>query len=175
MLADAHISSLGYLCFSKFSSEILSSTGTAISVRPACLPLHRQICLNLINRDNQRQFPPKCTFWAIKSTFRSKGSLTWGTQTRKIKLKKIVGKLSGMLQKLYMKGNGHLKICSLPEAIENCRQFLLLRTDILQKTVVWFHCLKSHKFLQPWKTIASRLRQLPCGDDASLSHFILSY
>ena len=31
--------------------------------------------------------------------------------------------------------NGHLDIFSLPQAIEKSRQFLLLRTDILQKTV----------------------------------------
>ena len=36
--------------------------------------------------------------------------------------------------------NGHLGIFSLPQAIENSRQFLLLRTDILQKTVVLFPC-----------------------------------
>ena len=30
----------------------------------------------------------------------------------------------------------HLEIFSLPQAIENSRQFLLLRTDILQKIVV---------------------------------------
>ena len=66
--------------FSNFSSEILVPTGSAISVRLACLPLHRQICLNLINRGTQRPFPPKCTFWAIQSTFSSKNSLTWGTQ-----------------------------------------------------------------------------------------------
>ena len=35
-----------------------------------------------------------------------------------------------------MKRNGYLEIFSLPQVIENCRQFLLLRTDILQKTVV---------------------------------------
>ena len=38
--------------------------------------------------------------------------------------------------KIVHEGNGHLKICSLSEAIDTCRQFLLLRTDILQKTVV---------------------------------------
>ena len=90
--------------FSNFSSEILVPTGLAISVRFACLPLHRQICLNLINRDNQRRFSPKCTFWAIQSTFRSKNSLSWGTQIRKMKLKKIVGNLLDMLQKLCMNG-----------------------------------------------------------------------
>ena len=32
--------------------------------------------------------------------------------------------------------NGHLEIFSRPQVIENSRQYLLLRTDILQKTVV---------------------------------------
>ena len=32
----------------------------------------------------------------------------------------------------------HLKTFSLPQAIENSRQFLFLRTDILQKTVVGY-------------------------------------
>ena len=32
--------------------------------------------------------------------------------------------------------NGHLETCSRPQAIENSRQHLLLRTDILQKAVV---------------------------------------
>ena len=46
--------------------------------------------------------------------------------------------------------NGHLEIFSFPQAIENSRQFLLLRTDISQKTVVgcpwlnlsteWYNC-----------------------------------
>ena len=32
--------------------------------------------------------------------------------------------------------DGHLEIFSLPQAIENSSQFLLLQTDILQKTVI---------------------------------------
>ena len=28
--------------------------------------------------------------------------------------------------------NGHLEICSRPQAIDNSRQYLLLRTDVLQ-------------------------------------------
>ena len=32
--------------------------------------------------------------------------------------------------------NGHLEFFSCSQEIENCRQYLLLRTDILQKTVV---------------------------------------
>ena len=74
--------------FFNFSSEILVPTGLAISVRFACLPLHRQICLNLINRDNQRRFPPKCTFWAIQRTFRSKNSLSWELKYEKLNLRK---------------------------------------------------------------------------------------
>ena len=42
--------------------------------------------------------------------------------------------------------NDHLEIFSLPQVIENCRQFLLLRTDILQKTVVGCPCLSSMIF-----------------------------
>ena len=40
-----------------------------------------------------------------------------------------------------MNGTVHLEIFSLPQAIENSREYLLLRTDIIQKTVVgcpWF-------------------------------------
>ena len=51
---------------------------------------------------------------------------------RKIKLQEILGKLS----KIIHEWNGHLEITSLQQAIENSRQFLLLRTAILQKTVV---------------------------------------
>ena len=37
--------------------------------------------------------------------------------------------------------NGHLEIFSRPQVIENSRQYLLLQTDILQKTVVGYPCL----------------------------------
>ena len=40
------------------------------------------------------------------------------------------------LRKLYMKKNGNLEIFSRRQVIENSRQYLFLRTDILQKTVV---------------------------------------
>ena len=39
-----------------------------------------------------------------------------------------------------MNGTGHLEILSHPQGIENSRQFLLLRTDILQKAVVGCPC-----------------------------------
>ena len=40
--------------------------------------------------------------------------------------------------KIVHKWNGHLEIFNLPQAIENVRQFVLLRTDILQKTVAGY-------------------------------------
>ena len=46
-----------------------------------------------------------------------------------------------MLRKFNMNGTVHLEIFSLPQAIENSREYFLLRTDIIQKTVVgcpWF-------------------------------------
>ena len=58
----------------------------------------------------------------------------------KIKLQKIVRNLIDKLRKLYM--NGHLERFSLPQAIENSRQLLLLRTDISQKTVTGCPWLK---------------------------------
>ena len=57
----------------------------------------------------------------------------------KIKLQKIVGNLLDKLRKLYMDGTviyKHVEISSRPQVIENSRQYLLLRTDVLQKTVV---------------------------------------
>ena len=53
----------------------------------------------------------------------------------KINLQKIVGNLSDK-QIIVHEWNGHLEIFSRPQVIENSRQYLLLRTDILQKTVV---------------------------------------
>ena len=61
---------------------------------------------------------------------------------RKIKLQKIViRELVDKPRKMYMDGTGHLEILSLPQGIENSRQFLLLRTDISQKTVVECPCI----------------------------------
>ena len=65
---------------------------------------------------------------------------------RKIKLLKIVGNLLRKLRKLYMNnGTVYLEIFSLAQAIENSRQFLFLRTDILQKTVVGCPCFLNDK------------------------------
>ena len=41
-----------------------------------------------------------------------------------------------LASKFVREWNGHLEIFGLPQVIENSRQYLLLRTDILQKTVV---------------------------------------
>ena len=61
---------------------------------------------------------------------------------RQIKLQKIViRELVDKPRKMYMDGTGHLEILSLPQGIENSRQFLLLRTDISQKTVVECPCI----------------------------------
>ena len=56
----------------------------------------------------------------------------------KNKLQKIVGNLFATLRKLDMNGTGRLEIFSRPQVIENFRQYMLLRTDILQKTTVGF-------------------------------------
>ena len=61
------------------------------------------------------------------------------------------------------------------EAIDNCRQFLPLRTDILQKTVVPLLEVPQVFTALEDELRASRLRQLPCGDDASSSHFIFFF
>ena len=45
-------------------------------------------------------------------------------------------KLKTHVSKIEHEWNGHLEIFSLPQAIENSREFWLLRTDIIQKTVV---------------------------------------
>ena len=55
----------------------------------------------------------------------------------KLHFQKIVGNLLDKLRKLYMNRTaGPLEIFSRPQVIESSRQYLLLRTNILQKTVV---------------------------------------
>ena len=64
----------------------------------------------------------------------------------KIKLQKIVGNLLEMFP-IYIarERNGHLEISSRPEVIENSRQYLLLRTDILLTVRRWVPlCLMFH-------------------------------
>ena len=54
----------------------------------------------------------------------------------KIKLKKNLREFVKQASKIVHQWNSHLEIFSPPEAIENSRQFLFLRTDIFYKTVV---------------------------------------
>ena len=59
----------------------------------------------------------------------------------KVKLQKIIGNLLDEFRKSYMSGTQlgfHLEIFSRPQAIGNSRKYLLLRTDILKKTVAAF-------------------------------------
>ena len=44
------------------------------------------------------------------------------------------------LCKIVHEWNGHLEVFSRPQVLANPRQYLLLRTDILQKTVVGCPC-----------------------------------
>ena len=71
--------------------------------------------------------PQNCRF-----PFSVKKKLHPRSEIQKIKLQKMVGNSL----KIKHEWNGHLEILSLPQGIENSRQFLLLRTDILQKTAV---------------------------------------
>ena len=55
-----------------------------------------------------------------------------------------------------MARNGILEIFSRPQVIENSRQYLLLRTDILQKTVVgwpWLVYKKHHSEIEPFSLV----------------------
>ena len=54
----------------------------------------------------------------------------------KIKLQKIVGNLLDKLRKLQYMNGTVIESLSLPQGIENSRKLVLLRTDILQRTVV---------------------------------------
>ena len=53
-----------------------------------------------------------------------------------MKLQKIVGYFLDKLRKIVPEWNAPLEIISRIQAIENSRQYLLLRTDILHKRVV---------------------------------------
>ena len=68
----------------------------------------------------------------VHSLFVRKIALIWGVKLRKIKLQTIVGNSLDELRKLKMNGT--------VTGIENSRQYLPLRTDNLQKTVVENPC-----------------------------------
>ena len=52
------------------------------------------------------------------------------------------------VSKIVSEWNAHLEVISRIQAIENCRQYLLLRTDILQKTVVGCLCIRTRLSLK---------------------------
>ena len=60
----------------------------------------------------------------------------------KIELQKIVGNLLDKRRNLYVNGTVIKFFVCLSQAIEKSGQFLLLRTDILEKTVVECPCNK---------------------------------
>ena len=67
--------------------------------------------------------------------FSTKNSLTWGVKCEKLNSRKSQGVYQISFENR-QEWNGHLEIFSRPQAEENSRQHLLLRVDILQKTVV---------------------------------------
>ena len=72
---------------------------------------------------------------------------------RKIKLQE--------LSNIVHEWNGHLVIFSLPQAIETSRQFLILRTDILHKTVVAIECpCTEDKYADPYQFVHSYVAKL---------------
>ena len=71
-----------------------------------------------------------------------KKSVFWRVKCEKLNFRKsLLGNLMDKPSKIVHERNGNLKILSLPQGIENSRQFLLLRTDISQKTVVECPCI----------------------------------
>ena len=73
--------------------------------------------------------------------FCTKSILTWAVKCEKLNLKrKVIGNLLDKLRKLSMNGMRNLEIFSRPKlsnrVIENSRQYLRLRTDMLEKTIV---------------------------------------
>ena len=71
--------------------------------------------------------------------FPTTNSLTWGVKCEN-KTSENRREFIKLASKFVREWNGHLEIFSLPQVIENCKQYLLLRTDILQKTVIGCPC-----------------------------------
>ena len=128
---------------------------------------------SFFHRSTQQPFSLKYienTFWAIRSTFRliSDSSLhhifesencrflssyekqpNLGSELWKIIFKNFIR----WAPKIVHEWNGHLDVFSRPQVIENSRQYLLLRSDILKKTVVGFPLFSLFKtnFIFPCK------------------------
>ena len=70
-----------------------------------------------------------------------------GCEMWKIKLQKIIGNFFRQSSKVVHEWNGHLEIFICPQVLENSRQYLLVRTGILQKTVAGCPWLKHQQVL----------------------------
>ena len=104
---------------------------------------------------NVKIFPLSITFFESESfrfRFSTKNSIflgewnvtNWASENR-------VGYLWEKFRKLYMNGTVIEKFFGRPQVIENARQYLLLPTDILQKTVVgcpWFGLWIRHLMIE---------------------------
>ena len=71
----------------------------------------------------------------LRFLFSAKNTLIWGAQCKNQTLENC-REFIREVSKIVPEWNGHLEILSRPQVIENSRQHLLLRTDILHKTVV---------------------------------------
>ena len=71
----------------------------------------------------------------LRFLFSTKSTLIWGVQCENQTLENRREFIREALKILH-EWNSHLEILSRPQVMENSRQHLLLRTDILQKTVV---------------------------------------
>ena len=74
-------------------------------------------------------------FENFRFPFSTKNSLTWGLKCEIKLIRKSYREFIRYATKIVHKWNGHLDIFSLLQAVGNVKQFLLFRTDILQKTV----------------------------------------
>ena len=62
--------------------------------------------------------------------------IPWGTCSSKKKMCDIALEFNGSVSEIVQEWNGHLEIFSRSQATQNSRHFILLWTDILQKTIV---------------------------------------
>ena len=91
-------------------------------------------------------------FW-IRNFFLHEKYSNLGSEMWKVKLHKILGNLLHKLQKIVHEWPIHvqfmdiLEIFRRPQVIENFRSYLLLRKDILQKTVVGCPCFFPYHWL----------------------------
>ena len=93
-----------------------------------------------------------------------------------IKLQKIVGDLWKKFRKLYIhEWNGYREIFSRRQVIENSRQYLVLRTDILQKTVVgcpWFGLWIRHWLIEIYNRTSIKINILYKANKNEIFYYI---